>query len=242
MLQISDLTAGYGSLSILRQVSLQVGDGEFVAVIGPNGAGKSTLLRAIMGSCQVMGGDVRLGDVDLRGLRAKDRASAGVGYVPEGRRIWPSMTVRDNLIMGGWTLRPKRRGPVTEAMDQVLTTFPRLKERIGTRAGMLSGGEQQMVALGRALMSNPRIMLIDEPSTGLAPVAIDAVVQALQGLHTHGGLSVLLVEQRLDVARALCTHGFLLNRGEVRGAGSLDELTDAAELGYFTVHEPEPEA
>jgi branched-chain amino acid transport system ATP-binding protein len=237
VLRINELSAGYGSLEILRGVSIEVGDGEFVAVIGPNGAGKSTLLRAIMGSCQIMGGEIALSDTDLRQLKPQHRARAGVGYVPEGRHVWPTMTVRDNLIMGGWTLRPKRRGPVNEAIDSVLETFPRLKDRINTRAGMLSGGEQQMLALGRALMSRPRIMLIDEPSTGLAPVAVGSVVEALQGLHQRSGLSVLLVEQRLDIASALCRRGCLLNRGVVRGSGDLNDLTQQIELGYFATSE-----
>jgi branched-chain amino acid transport system ATP-binding protein len=242
VLRINDLSAGYGSLEILHGVSIEVGDGEFMAVIGPNGAGKSTLLRAIMGSCQVMAGEISLSGTDLRQLKPQHRARSGVGYVPEGRHVWPSMTVRDNLIMGGWTLRPKRRGPVNEAIDSVLETFPRLKERINTRAGMLSGGEQQMLALGRALMSHPKIMLVDEPSTGLAPVAIESVVEALRGLHSRSGLSVLLVEQRLDVASALCTRGCLLNRGAVQGSGDLKELTGQIERGYFAVNEAEREA
>jgi branched-chain amino acid transport system ATP-binding protein len=241
VLQISDLSAGYGSLEILHGVSIEVGDGEFMAVIGPNGAGKSTLLRSIMGSCQVMKGEIALSGTDLRQVKPQHRARSGVGYVPEGRHVWPSMTVRDNLIMGGWTLRPKRRGPVNEAIDSVLETFPRLKERISTRAGMLSGGEQQMLALGRALMSHPQIMLVDEPSTGLAPVAIESVVEALRGLHSRSGLSVLLVEQRLDIAAALCTRGCLLNRGAVQGSGDLKELTDQIERGYFAAGEADKE-
>lgn len=237
MLQISDLAAGYGSLEILHGVSVEVGDGEFTAVIGPNGAGKSTLLRAIMGSCQVMRGEISLSGANLRQLKPQHRARSGVGYVPEGRHVWPSLTVRDNLIMGGWTLRPKRRSIVNEAIDHVLETFPKLKERINTRAGMLSGGEQQMLALGRALMSHPQIMLVDEPSTGLAPVAIESVVEALLTLHQHSGLSVLLVEQRLDIAAALCKRGCLLNRGTVQGSGDLKDLTEHIERGYFAVNE-----
>jgi branched-chain amino acid transport system ATP-binding protein len=233
-LTVSGLAAGYGRIPVLRDVTLKVGSGEFVAVLGPNGAGKTTTLRALMGVATVTAGTLTLGDIDLKRRTAQQRASLGVGYVPEGRRVWASLTVADNLRAGALGVKSRvPRGQIAASVDEVLQIFPSLKPRYKVKAGMLSGGEQQMVAIGRALMSRPRLLLVDEPSIGLAPVAVEAVVEALHGLHGREGLSVLLVEQRVDIAAEICTRAYVLNRGEVVQSGPMDDLYETLTEDYF---------
>jgi branched-chain amino acid transport system ATP-binding protein len=233
-LTVSGLAAGYGRIPVLRDVTLKVGSGEFVAVLGPNGAGKTTTLRALMGVATVTAGTLALDDVDLGRRTAQQRAGLGVGYVPEGRRVWASLSVADNLRAGSLGARNRvPRGQIAALVDEVLEVFPGLKPRFKVRAGMLSGGEQQMVAIGRALMSRPRLLLVDEPSIGLAPVAVEAVAEALQGLHSREGLSVLLVEQRVDIAAEICTRAYVLNRGEVVQSGPMDDLYETLTEDYF---------
>jgi branched-chain amino acid transport system ATP-binding protein len=233
-LTVSGLAAGYGRVPVLHEVTLKVGTGEFVAVLGPNGAGKTTTLRALMGIATVTAGTLTLDDVDLGRRTAQQRAGLGVGYVPEGRRVWASLTVSDNLRAGALGVRRRvPRGEIGALVDEVLEIFPSLKPRLKVRAGMLSGGEQQMVAIGRALMSRPRLLLVDEPSIGLAPVAVEAVAEALHGLHGRGGLSVLLVEQRVDIAAEICTRAYVLNRGEVVQSGLMDDLYETLTEDYF---------
>src|SRR5438132_11366338 len=176
MLEIDRVNSGYGAVRILHDVTLRVGAGEFVGVIGPNGAGKSTLLRTIAGTCAVHAGTMAFLGESLNGLSDYQRARLGIAHVPEGRRIWPSLSVRDTLAMGAWRL-PERNRELAGLLNYVLELFPRLKECLHHRAAVLSGGEQQMLAIGRALMSKPRLILVDEPSTGLAPIMMEAVLE-----------------------------------------------------------------
>ena len=233
-LVVNGLRAGYARVPVLHDVTLRVEPSEFVAVLGPNGAGKTTTLRALMGIAAVTAGTITFNGTDLTQRPTPQRAAIGVGYVPEGRRVWASLTVADNLQAGalGAGKRLPRREIVALA-DEVLQIFPSLKPRIKVRAGMLSGGEQQMLAIGRALMSRPRLLLVDEPSIGLAPVAITAVTEALHALHGREGLSVLLVEQRMDIAAEICTRAYVLNRGEVRQSGPMDDLYETLTADYF---------
>jgi branched-chain amino acid transport system ATP-binding protein len=213
---------------------LTVDPGEFVAVLGPNGAGKTTTLRALMGTCAVTAGTIVFDNVDFGHRPTSERAALGVGYVPEGRRVWASLTVADNLQAGALGVRPRvPRGEIASRVDEVLQIFPSLRPRYKVRAGMLSGGEQQMLAIGRALMSRPRLLLVDEPSIGLAPVAVSAVVEALRALHGRAGLSVLLVEQRIDIAAEICRRAYVLNRGEVVQSGLIDDLYETLAANYF---------
>jgi branched-chain amino acid transport system ATP-binding protein len=233
-LVVSGLAAGYARVPVLRGVGLTVEPGEFVAVLGPNGAGKTTMLRALMGICTVTAGAIAFSGIDLRRRPTPERAALGVGYVPEGRRVWPSLTVADNLQAGALGARSRMsRGQVSSMVGEVLQIFPSLKPRYKVRAGMLSGGEQQMLAIGRALMSRPRLLLVDEPSIGLAPIAVSAVVDALRALHGQEALSVLLVEQRMDIAAEICSRAYVLNRGEVVQSGPMDDLYETLAADYF---------
>jgi branched-chain amino acid transport system ATP-binding protein len=232
VLLLDGLTAGYHQTTVLRDVSMRISDGEFVAVLGPNGAGKTTLLRAIMNACDVYAGSVTLDGADLRTQREHDRVRLGIGYVPDGRHVWPSLTVQENLLVGTWSVT-RKHADRDARVEQALTIFPALRARFKTRAGMLSGGEQQMLAIGRALMGKPRLLLVDEPSTGLAPIAITAVVEALRELHNATRMAVLLVEQRADVAMQLCTRGYILSRGSVVREDAISSLAQSLASGYF---------
>jgi branched-chain amino acid transport system ATP-binding protein len=236
-LVVNGLTAGYGRVSVLRDVGLTVEPGEFVAVLGPNGAGKTTMLRALMGIAAVTSGTIEFNGHNLAQRPTTRRAALGVGYVPEGRRVWASLTVADNLQAGALGVGKRlARGEINARVDEVLQVFPSLKPRFKVRAGMLSGGEQQMVAIGRALMTRPSLLLVDEPSIGLAPVAVTAVVEALHALHSlqgREGMSVLLVEQRMDIAAEICARAYVLNRGEVMQSGPMDDLYESLTANYF---------
>src|SRR5262245_36048902 len=181
MLAIKNIHSGYGRVRVLHDITLSVASGEAIGVLGPNGAGKTTLLRTIAGLCTVYGGSVILDGQPLDGMPGHARASLGLAHVPEGRRIWPSLTVEENLLIGAWRLTERKREAST-LLDYVIELFPRLKERFRARAGVLSGGEQQMLAIGRALMSKPSVILVDEPSIGLAPIMVEAVMGALHRL------------------------------------------------------------
>ena len=231
---VSSLAAGYARVPVLYGVSLTVDPGEFVAVLGPNGAGKTTTLRTLMGIATLTAGSITFNDTDLAQRSTQQRAALGVGYVPEGRRVWASLTVADNLQAGALGAGKRvPRGEIAALVDEVLQVFPALKPRYKVRAGMLSGGEQQMLAIGRALMSRPRLLLVDEPSIGLAPVAVAAVVEALHALHGRDGLSVLLVEQRMDIAAEICARAYVLNRGEVMQSGPMADLYETLTADYF---------
>ena len=236
LLEVEGLRAGYGALPILHGLDLEVGEREFVSMLGPNGAGKTTLLRAILGACTVHGGSVRLDGRELTGRPPHERAALGIGHVPEGRHVWPSLTVRENLLLGAWSLERRRRSvEASRLMEYVLEVFPQLQERLRLPGAVLSGGEQQMLSIGRALMAAPRLLLVDEPSIGLAPVAVQAVVDALRRLKEEGDFAVLLVEQSAQEALELCDRAYVLNRGRVQASGASRELigSEALEAAYF---------
>jgi branched-chain amino acid transport system ATP-binding protein len=213
VLTVRDLVVRYGPIPALRGVSLDVGEGEIVAVIGPNGAGKTTLVRAIAGLERAAAGSVALGGRDITALATHRRVQAGIAMVPQGRRVFPESSVRMNLWAGAFT---RRDGAVDEDMERVLQLFGALRERLDQPAGVLSGGEQQMLAVGRAMMSRPRLLLLDEPSMGLAPLVVGRIFEALSEL-ARVGTTMLLVEQ--NVARALQIAGrmYVLRVGEVVG-------------------------
>ena len=236
MLAIENIHAGYGRVRVLHDVTLSLASGEAIGVLGPNGAGKTTLLRTIAGLCTVYDGSVVFDGKALDGLPGHARASLGLAHVPEGRRIWPSLTVEENLLIGAWRLTPaERKREVSALLDSVIDLFPRLKERFRARAGVLSGGEQQMLAIGRALMSKPSVILVDEPSIGLAPIMVEAVMGALHRLRQQKNLAIMLVEQRTQEILDLCDRVYILNRGRlVDGGRRREELTrEAIEAAYF---------
>jgi branched-chain amino acid transport system ATP-binding protein len=236
MLAVDNIDAGYRRVRVLEEVSLTVAAGEAVGVLGPNGAGKTTLLRAIAGTCNVYGGRIAFAGQPLEGKPDYARAELGIAHVAEGRRIWPSLTVQENLLMGAWRLpRATRRREASRLIEHVIDLFPRLRERLRARAAVLSGGEQQMLAIGRALMAKPALMLIDEPSIGLAPIMVEAVMAALWRLRQNQDLAVILVEQRIQEALDLCNRIYILSRGRMLDRGRPREaLTrEAIEAAYF---------
>jgi branched-chain amino acid transport system ATP-binding protein len=206
-LVLKDIDAGYGRAQVLHKVSVTVGAGEIVALIGPNGAGKTTLLRAATGMISPSGGAVHLGDRALTGRSIEQIALAGIAHVPEGRRLFPGLTVRDNLRLGAWRTRD-------EDMTNVLGLFPRLKERLNQVAGSMSGGEQQMCAIARALMSRPEMLLIDELSLGLAPLLVEEIMSRLIAVAAEG-TGVLLVEQDAGYALEIAQRAYVLENGKV---------------------------
>jgi branched-chain amino acid transport system ATP-binding protein len=236
MLEVEHLHAGYRRVRVLQDITLSVADGEAIGVLGPNGAGKTTLLRAIAGLCSVYGGRVVLAGEPLSGKPDHERAALGIAHVPEGRRIWPSLTVEENLMMGAWRLSTsERKRELGQLLDHVIDHFPRLRERLRARAAVLSGGEQQMLAIGRALMSKPRLLLVDEPSIGLAPLMVEAVMEALRRLRQNQNLSLILVEQRTQEVIDLCDRVYILSRGRMLDAGRRREMLtrEAIEAAYF---------
>ncbi|MFI4986961.1 MAG: ABC transporter ATP-binding protein [Alphaproteobacteria bacterium] len=217
MLEIEQLDAGYRPVRVLHGITLSVKAGEFVGVLGPNGAGKTTLLRAIGGTCSTYAGRIVFAGQVLGDMPDHARAALGIVPVPEGRRIWPSLTVEENLMMGAWRLpRAERKRELGRLLEYVMEFFPRLRERLRARAGVLSGGEQQMLAIGRALMAKPSLILVDEPSIGLAPIMVEAVMQALKRLRQDENLSIILVEQRIQDALDLCDRIYILSRGRMQ--------------------------
>jgi len=220
-LQIAALSAGYGRFDVVRNVALRVGAGEAVALMGPNGAGKTTILRAIMGLVKHRRGSIRVGTTEVSTLPAHRIASGHAAIAPEGRRLFAELTVEDNLLLGALHLRQQRRR-VHELLAAVYELFPVLQQYRRRGASLLSGGEQQMVAIGRMLMSDPALMLLDEPSDALSPVAVNNVVSGLLALRRRGA-SILLVEQRVDVAVRVCDRLYILTHGEI-----VDEMTPDA--------------
>ena len=212
MLEIQRLSVAYGATEVLRDVSFGVPAGSIVALLGGNGSGKTTTLNVLSGLLVPRGGAVVLDGQPIHGLPTHEIVKRGVVQVPQGREVWAGMSVRDNLDLGAVTRRD--RATKHGDLDEIFALFPVLRERHAARAGSLSGGEQQMLAIGRALMSRPRLLLMDEPSAGLSPVAVQAMVAAIRRLHTRG-LTILLVEQNVGVAAALAQHAHVLMNGEI---------------------------
>jgi branched-chain amino acid transport system ATP-binding protein len=225
VLEVRNLGAGYGDVQILREVSLFVRAGEIATLIGSNGAGKSTLLNAICGILRPLSGSVLLDGKDITGLPTEEIVGLGITQVPEGRRLFAQMTVRENLVMGAYRRRRKRedRQQLQKDLSWVFDLFPRLLDRQDQRAGTLSGGEQQMCAIGRGLMAKPRLLLLDELSLGLAPIVLDILTDAIRRVHQQG-MSILLVEQDVAVAFDLAETGYVLENGRVALSGPTSQL------------------
>ncbi|MGH7094932.1 MAG: ABC transporter ATP-binding protein, partial [Stellaceae bacterium] len=213
VLEVEGLTVAYGGLEALSGVSLTVGEGRFIAIVGPNGAGKTTLFKAISGTVKPVRGAIRFEGRDLLGAAPAERAHLGIAHVPEGRQVFRTLTVRENLEMGAY---PRAgRAKWTQTLDRIHTLFPILAERANQLAGTLSGGEQQMVAIGRGLACVPRLLMLDEPSMGLAPAIAETIFERIAQIHKEDGLAILLVEQRVAEALELSDHGYVLETGRV---------------------------
>jgi len=221
LLELKDVTLMYGRIQALHGISLSVGEGEIVALIGANGAGKSTTMRAISGLRPVAQGSIHFNGEDITKLRADLRVVRGVSQSPEGRGIFPGMSVLENLEMGAYTRR--NRAEISEDLDRVFTLFPRLKEREKQVGGTMSGGEQQMLAVGRALMSRPKLLLLDEPSMGLAPMLIQQIFDIVVEINQQG-TTVLLVEQNAQQALSRAHRAYVLETGEIVKSGTGAEL------------------
>ena len=222
MLEFSNIELYYDHVYALKGVSINLDKGETVALIGANGAGKSSILRAITGLAQIRAGAVRFEDTRIDGKNPADIVAGGIAMVPEGRRIFRYMSVKDNLLMGAFTRRDK--AGVKDTLDSVLERFPRLKERFGQTAGTLSGGEQQMMVIGRALMAKPRLLLMDEPSLGIAPKLVQDIARSVVSINREEGVSVLLVEQNSRMALSISNRAYALTTGKVVIEGNSKEL------------------
>jgi branched-chain amino acid transport system ATP-binding protein len=227
MLQANDLDVFYDDAQALWGVSIAVEEGEVVSIVGSNGAGKSTLVNTIMGILKARRGSIVVDGVDLADVPGHRTCRAGVAIVPEGRRLFPALTVRDNLALGAYDKVARERHG--ESLERVHTLFPRLAERASQLAGSLSGGEQQMLAIGRALMARPRLLLMDEPSLGLAPVVVDEVFDVIEAVRDEG-VSVLLVEQNVQRALDVSTRAYVLGEGRVVMEGDAAALGNSSEL------------
>lgn len=220
-LEIRDLCVSYGGIRALKGVSLSVDERQIVTLIGANGAGKSTTLRAISGLQKVQSGSILYGGEDLTGLPAKEIVQRGIIHVPEGRRVFPDMTVAENLKIGAFLRTDK--AAIAQDMDYVYSLFPRLKERSWQLAGTLSGGEQQMLAVGRALMSRPKVLMMDEPSLGLAPLIVKDIFSIIRRVN-QDGITVLLIEQNANAALRIADYGYVLETGTIALSGTGEEL------------------
>jgi branched-chain amino acid transport system ATP-binding protein len=231
-LEVDNIDARYGRINALTGVSLHVDEGEIVTLIGANGAGKTTTLRSISGLVKIVAGSIRFQGKDLGKSTPDQIVRLGVGHSPEGRRVFPRMTVRENLELGAYTRTSKKES--ADDMEQVLTTFPRLKERFEQKAGTMSGGEQQMLAMGRALMSRPKVLLLDEPSLGLSPLLVQTIFGVIKDINKRG-TTVLLIEQNARQALAIASRGYVLEVGKIAFSGPSAELmsSEAVQDAYL---------
>lgn len=219
LLKVEGVTSGYGGMEVLRDVSLQVNSGEIVSIIGPNGAGKSTVMKTVFGLLKPWKGSISFEGREIGGLSPDRIVKEGLCYVPQVENVFPSLTVEENLEMGGYLLR----GPLQERKQRIFDMFPRLAERRRQRAGKMSGGERQMVAMGRALMLDPRLLLLDEPSAGLAPLMVDAIFETVKTIN-EAGVAILMVEQNARKSLELAHRGYVLATGTNQVEGSGEEL------------------
>ncbi len=226
VLDVDQIDVFYGRIQALRGVSLHVDEGEIVTLIGANGAGKTTTLRAISGLTPASAGAIRLRGEDITRLQAEDIVPKGVGHAPEGRRIFARMTVRENLDLGGYI---RRDGAAGSDMERVYTLFPRLKERQNQLGGTLSGGEQQMLCIGRAIMSRPKVLLLDEPSLGLAPLMVDTIFQVIREINSEG-TTILLIEQNALKALGVAARGYVLETGRIVKEGTSKALLESPDV------------
>lgn len=234
MLQVSDLSAGYGQVRVLHGISVHVDAGEIVAILGSNGAGKTTFFKALFGMVDVYDGQISFDDCDLRRTPAFKSARNGLVHVPEGRGLFYGMTVMENLMVPVYA--DASRGDPSQSLEFVFEVFPKLKDRVRQQAGTMSGGEQQMLAIGRGLMASPRLLLLDEPSIGLAPKLVDEVFERLAVVHEKNSeMAILIVEQSVADTVALCHRGYVMERGSIvlEGAGSELESSAALEQAFL---------
>jgi branched-chain amino acid transport system ATP-binding protein len=222
MLEIEALSAGYGGVPALNGVTLRAGRGEFTAIVGPNGAGKTTLFKTISGTVPASGGAIRFEDRDLLAVAPAARAHLGIAHIPEGRQVFASLTVYENLEMGAYTGAGRRN--FRQNLDKIYSWFPVLAERATDPAGALSGGQQQMLAIARGLASAPKLLMLDEPSMGLAPAVADEIFERILAIHRDAGLTVLLVEQRVAEALHFASRAYVLEMGRVVLEGTHEEL------------------
>lgn len=222
MLKLKDVNVSYGAIHAIHDASMEVRDGEIVSLIGANGAGKTTILHTITGLKEATSGSITYNDLDLRTTEASKLISYGIGHVPEGRHIFPEMTVLENLEMGAYSQK-KDKDLFEKNKDMIFERFPRLKERYRQLAGTLSGGEQQMLAMGRALMGNPKILLLDEPSMGLSPILVKEIFSIIQYCHEIG-ITILLVEQNAKMALSIANRAYVLETGNITISGDAKEL------------------
>jgi branched-chain amino acid transport system ATP-binding protein len=227
LLEVEDLKVVYGRVEALHGISLSVEQGEVVTLIGSNGAGKTTTVRTISGLVPTSGGKIRLDGDDITGLPAPQIVKRGIGHAPEGRHVFPRLTVRDNLAMGAY-LRSDRKD-IRVDMERVFKLFPRLLERDSQLAGTLSGGEQQMLAIGRAMMTRPRVLLLDEPSLGLAPVLVETIFQVIEELHQEG-TTILLIEQNALLALNTASRGYVMETGNIVMSDAAATLLESADV------------
>ncbi|WP_193182949.1 ABC transporter ATP-binding protein [Nisaea sediminum] len=226
MLEVKDLRAGYGHAKVLHGVSLKVGEGELVALLGSNGAGKSTLNNNVSGIFKPFGGSIRFDGIEIAGASTEEIVDRGLIQVPEGRRVFPNMTVRENLELGSYRRAKPNR---VRNIEHVVETFPRLKERFGQYAGTLSGGEQQMLAIGRGLMAEPRLLILDEPSLGLSPLLVEEMFTLIQKLRSQG-LAVFLVEQNVVQSLEIADRAYVMENGLITVEGAARDLMNDEEL------------
>jgi branched-chain amino acid transport system ATP-binding protein len=234
-LAVHGITAGYGNVQVLHDVSISVADGETVVLLGTNGNGKSTLIKSIIGLVQPRTGSIRVEidgvTHDLAGKRPEEIVDLGIAIVPEGRQLFPKLTVEENLMMGAY--RPKARAEIAKNLAVCFDTFPVLANRRKQLAGSMSGGEQQMLALARALMAAPKMLLIDEPSVGLAPIMVTRVIEAIRGFKERHGLTILMAEQNFTQAVKIADRGYVIVHGRIAHTGTAAELNDSDLIRRF---------
>jgi branched-chain amino acid transport system ATP-binding protein len=235
VLEVKDIEVFYGDFQALYGLSLKVSEGEIVTLVGSNGTGKTTTLRAIAGVLAPRGGEILFEGKPLAALPAHHRVDMGITLVPEGRELWPQLTVLENIQLGAFS--KGARPHVDESLERVFSLFPRLKERSSQPAGSLSGGEQQMAAIGRALMSRPRLLMLDEPSLGLAPILVQQVFGIIKRLHDDEGITILLVEQNLNKALEIADRGYVIETGRIKTEGASDDLLedDSVRAAYLGI-------
>jgi branched-chain amino acid transport system ATP-binding protein len=226
LLEVNEIRTRYGNIEALKGVSLTVEEGEVVTLIGSNGAGKSTTLRSITGLTPASSGSIRFQDEDITRVSAQEVVARGIALSPEGRHCFPRMTVRENLDMGAYR---RRGGGIEDDLERIYSLFPRLKERENQKAGTMSGGEQQMLAIGRALMARPRLLLLDEPSMGIAPILVQRIYETI-GEINRTGVAILLVEQNANYALEISSRGYVLETGRVALANDSDQLRNDPEV------------
>ncbi|NPA41440.1 MAG: ABC transporter ATP-binding protein [Aquificae bacterium] len=233
MLEVSDLSAGYGDVEILKSINLYVNEGEIVAIFGSNGSGKSTFLKVVAGLLKPWGGTIKFYDHNIEELPPQERVKRGIALAAEGRQLFLGMSVEENLLMGGWL----RRKEIKDNLEKVYSYFPQLREKRKTLAGDLSGGQQQMLSIGRALMAKPKLLMIDELSLGLAPAVVDRLAEVLKSIRDKEGISILLVEQEVSLALDISERSYVFDLGEIVEEGPSPELKrrDSIRKTYLSV-------